>query len=126
MQTVVILGASSKPDRYSYKCLMMLLEYGHKPILAHPKEREIEGIKVYRDLKEVAQAGIEVDTLTMYVSAEISLGLAQDMVNLRPKRVIFNPGSENPDLYVKLIPQGIKVEEACSLVLMRTGQFDFI
>ena len=64
-----------------------------------------------------------VDTLTMYVGPAISTGVADKIVALRPGRVIFNPGTENPELQGKLDGAGIPWEEACTLVLLNTGQY---
>jgi hypothetical protein len=64
-----------------------------------------------------------VDTLTMYVNPQVSSKLLQQILDLGPKRVIFNPGAENPELMEELKKAGIKVIEACTLVLLRTGQY---
>jgi predicted CoA-binding protein len=120
-QKVAILGASSKKDRYSYKAFQMLQDYGHTPLPVSPKLQELEGIKAYANIKDVP-AG--VDTLTMYVGPETSTKLQTDILNLKPKRVIFNPGSENVELEKALEEAGVHVIEACTLVLLRTEQFD--
>jgi hypothetical protein len=119
-QRVVVLGASNKPERYSYKAFKMLQEYGHTPLLVGPKLTEIEGVKVYPSLDMVEKP---VDTLTMYVGAEISTKLESKILALRPMRVIFNPGSENSHLSSVLQRNGITMLEACTLVLLRTNQF---
>jgi len=119
-EQVIIVGASNKEDRYSYKAFKMLKEYGHNPIPISPRLSEIEGIKTYSSLSE---APSEIDTVTMYVGAKISDGMAEDLIKLKPKRIIFNPGSENPALASKLKENNIAVIEACTLVMLRTGQF---
>lgn len=121
MEVVAVVGASADASRYSYKALEMLEEYGHHPIPVHPKLTEIRGHKVIHDLKELM--GQKIDTITMYVNPAISDLYQKDIIDLHPKRIIFNPGSENPKLYKSLKDQGIHVEEACTLVLLRTGQF---
>ena len=65
----------------------------------------------------------EVHTVTVYVSADISTNMKTELIDLAPKRVIFNPGSENPTLASELQKSGIAVEEACTLVLLSTAQF---
>lgn len=122
-ELVVILGASDKPERYSYKAFKLLAQYGHRSILVHPKINEIEGEPCFPDLKLVARQNKVIDTLTMYVNPAISSAMAQDIVNLRPARVIFNPGTENPELMELLKKNNIPYEEACTLVLLKTGQF---
>ncbi len=120
---VAILGASDNPERYSYKALVMLEKNGHTPIPVHPKLPQVQGHPCYATLEAVAAAGIPIHTLTMYVGPDISSKLTNSIVKLAPKRVIFNPGSENPTLESALRAQGIEVEEACTLVLLSTGQF---
>jgi predicted CoA-binding protein len=119
-QKVVILGASAKPERFSNRAFHMLLEYGHTPLPFAPALLELDGVRVFKSLGEILGP---VDTLTMYVGAAISSGLEKDILQLRPKRVIFNPGSENPELQERLMAAGIAVEEACTLVILRTNQF---
>jgi predicted CoA-binding protein len=120
-QNVAILGASTKPERYAYKAFKMLQEYGHTPFPVTPKNKEIECIKVYPTLAELPSP---IDTLTMYVGPQISSRFQDQILELKPKRVIFNPGSENPDLEKALEDAGIHTVEACTLVLLRTRQFD--
>lgn len=119
-ERVVILGASDKPERYSHRAMKMLREHGHEIVLVHPRLAEIEGHPVLNDLSAIRGA---VDTVTMYVGPEASSAVAGELIALRPRRVIFNPGSENPALQARLADAGVQVEEACTLVLLSTGQF---
>ncbi|MBL9131364.1 MAG: CoA-binding protein [Verrucomicrobiaceae bacterium] len=119
-QRVVIIGASDNPERYSHKALLLLRRHGHEVVPVHPKLAEIEGIPVTADLSAISGA---VDTVTMYVGAAISAGLKDKLAAMRPRRVIFNPGAENADLARDLEKAGIACEEACTLVLLHTGQF---
>ncbi len=120
-QKVAILGASRKPERFSYKAFEMLREYGHEPIPVTPNFKELNGVVAFANLHEIKTA---VDTLTMYVGAEISSRLQNEILALKPRRVIFNPGSENPELETALRAAKIQVLEACTLVLLRTNQFE--
>ncbi len=119
-ETVAILGASDNPERYAYKAFKMLQEYGHTPLPVTPKLEEIEGVPTVSKLSEISKP---IDTLTMYVGPKISTQLKNEILNLKPERVIFNPGSENPQLIIELRDAGIKVLEACTLVLLKTKQF---
>ncbi|MDQ8038355.1 MAG: CoA-binding protein [Pedobacter sp.] len=119
-ETVAVLGASPKPERYSNKAIRMLGEYGHKVLPVNPAQKEIEGLPVIAHVEELP-AG--VDTVTVYVSPAHSDPLLPGLLALKPRRVIFNPGAENPALENELEKAGIAVEEACTLVLLRTGQF---
>jgi predicted CoA-binding protein len=116
----LILGASDNPVRYSHKAMLMLERYGHEVILVHPSLGHIDNRPVRQHLSEISDP---VDTVTMYVNPSISDTLAGDLIALKPRRVIFNPGSENPQLARSLRHAGIVVEEACTLVLLQTGQY---
>ncbi|MBP9673687.1 MAG: CoA-binding protein [Bacteriovoracaceae bacterium] len=118
-ERVAILGASDNPERYSYKAFKMLSEHGHETVLVAPRLEQVEGHKVYTSLKDIGK----VDTLTMYVGKKLSDVLSADILALETARVIFNPGAENEELSQKLKAKGISVENACTLVLLRTNQF---
>ena len=117
---VAVLGASNKPDRYSYKAVKRLREAGHVPFPVHPGLDDIEGIPVYHSLRDIPEP---VDTITIYLSAARSSRIAEDIVTHGARRVIFNPGAENPELGAKLETEGVAVLEACTLVLLATNQF---
>jgi uncharacterized protein len=119
-QKVAVLGASPKPERYSNRAIRLLLEKGHAVLPVHPAIPQIEGLDV---VESISAIGDRVDTLTMYVSPAHSTRLAEAIAELKPGRVIFNPGTENPELYEALSAAGIPFEEACTLVLLNSGQF---
>ena len=119
MKTLII-GASDKPDRYANKAMHMLEKHGHAVILVHPNLKTIEGKPVLPSPKAVHE---QVDTITMYVNPSISDAMENALKTIKPRRVIFNPGTENPRLARSLRAEGIEVEEACTLVLLQTGQF---
>ena len=117
---VAVLGASTNEERYSFKAVQMLQEYGHQPIPVHPKGHVVDGITAAKSLGEVEGS---VDTLTLYVNAKISSASHSDILGMKPRRVIFNPGAENADLAEKLKSEGIEPVIACTLVMLRTNQF---
>jgi predicted CoA-binding protein len=119
-ERVAILGASDRPDRYAHMAFRLLKQYGHETLPVSPKLTELEGEKVYASLRDIPG---KVDTLTMYVGPGISQGLAPEILALKPRRVIFNPGSENPALAASLRGAGVEVENACTLVLLRINEF---
>lgn len=119
-QRVVVLGASPNAERYSNRAVRLLLLHGHEAVPVHPKAKTIMGLRVAHSLAEVRGAA---DTLSVYVSPEISSKLEKEILALRPGRVIFNPGAENPALEERLRQQGVPVLEACTLVLLDTYQF---
>lgn len=117
---VAILGASNKPDRYSYKALQLLVEKRHTPFPVHPLLKEINGIHVYRRLSEIPD---EIHTITIYLSPQNQQTVENDILQSKVQRVIFNPGTENPELAQKLQQIGIETVNACTLILLKTGQF---
>lgn len=119
-QRVALLGASDKPDRYAYRAFRLLREFGHLVFPVHPVIEGIEGVPVSKDLSEVQGP---IDTLTLYVRPQIAESLADDILEATPGRVIFNPGTESPQLQELLNRAGIPWEEACTLVLLQTGSF---
>lgn len=119
-QRVVVLGASKNPERYSNKAILRLLENNHEVIPIHPALEEVEGLKVVPNLGAVEGAP---DTLTMYVSPKLSSKMTDTILELKPGRVIFNPGTENAELQAALSEAGTPTLEACTLVLLATNQF---
>ena len=119
-QTVVVLGASPKPARYSNQALRLLDEAGYRVIPVHPRVESIEGLPVSAGLTLIDEP---VHTLTLYVGEARSTPMIPDIVGLNPHRVIFNPGSESEQLEQKLRAHHIEVIHGCTLVMVRTNQF---
>lgn len=115
-----VLGASPKEDRYSFQAVRMLKEHGFKPIPVHPAGHSVDGIEGLKSLDEITES---IDTLSVYVNAGVSSAEIDKILRLKPRRVIFNPGAENPDLAEHLRKAGIEVVEACTLVMLRTQQY---
>ncbi len=86
----------------------------------HPQHDEIDGVKVFKSIADLPSA---IDTVTVYLNATTSEQLVDDLVRLKPRRVILNPGTESPVLERQLNAVGIMVENACTLVLLQTGQY---
>lgn len=117
---MVVLGASDKPDRYSYKAVELLREKGCNPIPVHPRVNSVNGVPTRSFISDVSET---IDTVTLYINAKRSSEIADDIIAKKPARVIFNPGAENHDLMKKCEDNGIEAVAACTLVLLRTGQF---
>lgn len=119
MKTLVI-GASSKPERYSNRALHMLHQHG--------KETEALGLREAQYAFGKIDAGRpdykDIDTVTMYVGPKNQAEYYDYIIGLKPRRVIFNPGTENPEFFKILDKEGIQWEAACTLVLLSTGQYD--
>lgn len=118
MKTLVI-GASTNPDRYSNIAMNMLHDYNHEVLALGRKEADTSiapidaGFPAYQD----------VDTVSLYVGPRNQADYIPYVLSLKPRRVIFNPGTENPEFYQALEKAGIDYEVACTLVLLRTEQF---
>jgi len=120
MANVVIIGASSDADRYSNRAQIMLLEHGHTVFPIHPSTEEVLGIHCYKSLSEIKP---QIDTVTMYVSPKRISAYLNDLITTKPRRVIFNPGTENHEVMASLSNAGIDVLTACTLVMLSTNQF---
>ncbi len=117
---VVVLGASPKPGRYSNQAVCLLLEHGYDVTPVHPKIGQIEGLQVASSLSDIDRP---VDTLSLYVGAERIIPMIDDILQLKPGRVICNPGTESKELQERLDTAGIPWIEACTLVMLRLGVF---
>jgi hypothetical protein len=119
-ETVAILGASPKPDRYAYQALRLLQEYGHRTLPINPAFNDILGEKCY---PRISDAPGPIDTVTLYLGETRSNPLIDEIIDAKPRRIIMNPGAENSALATRAEEAGIEVIEGCTLVMLRTGQF---
>jgi uncharacterized protein len=119
MKKTLIIGASSNPERYSYLAAEKLLAYGHDIEMIGRRAEVVFGKTIDIEMKEFE----DIDTVTMYISDKFQTEYYKYIIALNPNRVIFNPGTENPEFEELLIQNDIHVEEACTLVLLSTGQY---
>lgn len=119
MKKTLVIGASSKPERYSYKAINMLLHYGHPVVAIGARKTEISGIEIQTQLSDFQS----VHTVTMYVGPQRQPEFYDYIIGLKPQRVIFNPGTENTKFAAKLEAAGIEVLENCTLVMLSTQLF---
>ncbi|MDQ1362896.1 MAG: uncharacterized protein QG652_756 [Pseudomonadota bacterium] len=117
---IVVLGASNKPERFSNRAIRLLMEYGYHVIPVHPKLENIEGLVVKHELSNIPR---QVDTLSMYVGCERSARLIDEIVAMKPVRVIFNPGSECEALELALYHSDIPFVHDCTLMMLEQGRF---
>ena len=115
----VVLGASPNPARYSYSAVLKLLEKGHIPFPVGLRDGEIDGISIEVGQPEIAN----IDTITLYIGPDHQPPLYDYILSLQPKRVIFNPGTENIELARLAQAAGILTVNACNLVMLATGEF---
>jgi len=120
-RAVAVLGASSEQSRYSNMAVRLLKEHGYQVIPVTPEIEAVEGIPAVPSLQGIKE---RVHTLTMYVNPRRGMEYLEEILNLKPRRVIFNPGSESDQLENLIAEAGIPVLRACTLVLLKTGQFE--
>lgn len=118
--TTLVLGASTNPERYAYLASNLLLQKGHKIALVGIKAGKLKQIPIETDKNKIFS---DIDTVTLYVGAKNQPEWYEYILKTNPRRIIFNPGTENPELRQKAQEQGIECIEACTLVLLRTGQY---
>jgi len=117
---VVVLGASPKPDRYAYRAMQMLREFGHQAVPVNPAFPEVLGERCYAKIGDVPD---QVDTVTLYLGKARSDLLVEEILAKKPRRIIMNPGAENDELAAKARSNGVEVVEGCTLVMLQTRQF---
>lgn len=120
MRKTLVIGASENPDRYSYKAIISLLKH-HQPVEAIGQRAGAIG-EVQFNTAQIPFT--DIDTVTLYINQNTQKEYYSYIQSLHPKRVIFNPGTENPEFYLMLQEAGINYIEACTLVLLSTGQYD--
>ena len=119
-KTTVVLGASDNPGRYSYLAVHRLRNYDHPVIAIGKKAGKVADVEIKKG-PQPPQEG--VDTVTLYLNPLHQKMYYDYIVSLKPKRIIFNPGTENDELAVLAQEKGIKTLEACTLVMLSTGQY---
>ena len=115
----LVLGATTKPERYAFKAITLLVEKGHSVLAIGQNQGEVAGITIRT--KNIPLKNI--DTVTLYLNPLRQREYYNYIIETKPKRVIFNPGTENPEFYQLLQSNSIKVEVACTLVLLATNQY---
>lgn len=115
----LVLGASTKPERYAYKAIESLVAKGHSVLAIGQNAGEVSGIKIQTKLIPIKN----INTVTLYLNPLRQRDYYNYIIESKPKRVVFNPGTENPQFYQLLQSNGIAVEVACTLVLLATNQY---
>ena len=119
MKKTVVLGASDNPARYSYLAVEKLNRYGHPVVAIGKTEGLVGNTKIITD-RLIEK---EVDTVSLYLNPQLQKQYYDYILSLHPKRIIFNPGTENEELFDLAKANGIEPMEACTLVLLGTGQY---
>lgn len=120
MKRTIILGASSNPERYAYKATVKLAQHGHEVFPVGLKEGNIEGHEILVNTPIVS----DIDTVSLYVGPKNQPAYYDYILNkIHPKRIVFNPGTENPEFEKMAQDKGIATEVACTLVLLSLGNY---
>nr|WP_294899301.1 CoA-binding protein [uncultured Pedobacter sp.] len=115
----LIIGATPNPERYAYKAANKLVQHGHSIVNVGVKKGEVAG----QPIEKPETIHTDIDTITLYVNPINQKDLYQYILTTKPKRIIFNPGTENPELEREAEELGIETLEACTLVLLSIDQF---
>lgn len=116
---ILVLGASPDPERYSNLAIRTLLRHNRRVFALGRHEGSVNGVPIQASFpKDTA-----IDTVTLYLNPLAQAAYYTDILQAHPRRIIFNPGAENPELAQLAGQQGIQVQNACTLVLLSTGQF---
>jgi hypothetical protein len=119
MKKTLVFGASLKPGRYSNLAVKQLVKAGIETHAFGLREGDISGVQIKTQLNVFK----DIHTISLYLNPKRQEAYYDAFLRLAPKRVIFNPGTENPTLYTLLESNGIDVDVACTLVLLGTGQY---
>lgn len=117
----MIVGATTNRGRYAYLAAEMLTEYGNEIVPIGIKKGEMFGKEIL-DIRSKPTV-TDIDTLTLYIGPDHQPEWYDYLLSLKPKRIIFNPGTENEEFQEKATQQGVEVLEACTLVMLRSNQF---
>ncbi len=115
----LVLGASLKTQRYSNRAVRKLVDNQHETVAFGLRKGDVAGVTIDTELLQYEN----LDTITLYLNPKRQKEYYNYIIGLKPKRVIFNPGTENPELYALLEAEGIEAEVACTLVLLSINQY---
>lgn len=115
----LVLGASPNPERYSYKAITKLVQHNHPVVAIGLRDGIVAGVTI----EKLGEVYTDIDTISLYVGPAHQSVYYDYILNTKPNRVIFNPGTENLELQHLLEQAGIEYEQACTLVLLSIGQF---
>ncbi len=119
MQKIMVLGASPNRQRFSNTCVKSLIRYGYQVVPLGNREGEIAGHPIQLKRPQLK----DIDTITIYLNAKNQEEYHDYVLGLKPRRIIFNPGAENPSLKEKAEKKDIEVVEDCTLIMLNSGYF---
>lgn len=119
MKKTLVLGATPNPGRYAYLAMHALQKHGHEAVPVGIRAGEVAGQTILQGMPQVP----DVDTVTLYIGPDRQLAYYDYLLSLKPDRIIFNPGTENPELEQLAQEAGIEAVEACTLVMLAIGKY---
>ena len=119
LKKTLVLGASDNPSRYSYLAIQRLRSHGHPVVAIGRKNTKVNDVIIEKEKQEVN----DIDTVTLYMNPTNQQEYYDYIVSLKPKRIIFNPGTENEELIRLAKENKIQPLEACTLVMLSTSQY---
>ena len=117
----VVLGANTNPEKYAYRAVEFLQSIYQPVFPVGIRPGEVKGLPIFQDFSHLKNE--DIHTVTLYLNPSNQTHWYKQILHLNPTRVIFNPGTENPEFEEMLEEKGIEVEEACTLVMVRTGVY---
>jgi hypothetical protein len=115
----LVIGATTDTSKYANMAIRNLLRHGHEVEALGIREGNIENVKIETERLNFQ----DIDTITLYLNPQRQVDYYDYLLGLKPKRIIFNPGTENPEFVNLAKAQNIETEYACTLVLLNTGQY---
>ncbi|MEO6537890.1 MAG: CoA-binding protein [Ferruginibacter sp.] len=119
LKKTLLLGASLNPARYSFLAVNKLLSHHHEVVAIGRRPGKIQNISILTNTTEIE----DIDTVTLYLNPANQVPYYNFLLSLKPRRIIFNPGTENQEFQDMAEKEGILVQEACTLVLLSTNQY---
>jgi uncharacterized protein len=126
LMKTLVLGASENEDRYSNKAIRSLIKHGHEVVAIGNKKGKVLEVNIEKahPLENLPKDNLnKIDTVTIYLSPQNQEEYLEFILNLNPRRIIFNPGAENAILESMAIKNGILIENACTLVLLSINSY---
>src|SRR3954470_21473754 len=115
----LVLGASENPDRYSYLAIKRLRRHNHPVVAVGRRNGKVDDVSITKE--HIAEN--DIDTVTLYLNPKNQVEYYDYIIDLHPKRIIFNPGTENDELIRRAKEKNIEPVIACTLVMLSTGQY---
>lgn len=119
---VAVIGGVNNPEKYAYRAVKELLAAGHQVFPVNPAGGNVLGCEILKSTDELPEG---IDVVSIYINSSNSNKIIDSLLSIRPKNVILNPGAENRELSDILSENGINVKEACTLIMLKTGNFKF-